>query len=295
MSYFQIKSTNPLSKSALLLLGIIALLTFLRPANAQSEASESTTAATASLDHGFREMYNLDFTGAHKTFECWQELHPQDPLGPTGNAAAYLFGEFERLHILELDLFTDNKKLESLEKMSPDPKIKAAFQSELAKADEMTKKILADTPKDRDALFAKVLADGLRGDYAALVEHQKGPGLSYLKSSRSTAEKLIAIDPDYNDAYLALGIENYVLGLKSAPTRFMLRLTGAQTNKDKGIANLKITAEKGRYLAPYARLLLAIAALRDQDKATAKQLLARLAHDFPQNRLYQTELARLQS
>ena len=295
MSYFRNNSTNPISKSALILLGIIALLTFLGSADAQSEATQPTATEAASLEHGFREMYNLDFAAAHKTFECWQELHSEDPLGPAASAAAYLFGEFERLHILELDLFTDNKKLETLDKMSPDPKIKAAFQSELAKADEMIKKILADTPKDRNALFAKVLADGLRGDYAALVEHQKGPGLSYLKSSRSTAEKLIAIDPDYSDAYLALGIENYVLGLKSAPTRFMLRLTGAQTNKDKGIANLKITAEKGRYLAPYARLLLAIAALRDQDKTTAKQLLDGLAHDFPQNRLYQTELARLQS
>jgi hypothetical protein len=288
-------SNKPLSKSALLLLGFIALVTLLRSANAQSEQPETAATQTGSLDDGFREMYNLNFAAAHKTFECWQELHPEDPLGPAANAAAYLFGEFERLHILELDLFTETKKLEALDKLSPDPKIKGAFDSELAKADGLTKKILADEPKDRDALFAKVLTDGLRGDYAALVERQNSAGLTFLKSSRSTAEKLIAIDPNYNDAYLALGIENYVLGLKSAPTRFMLRLTGAQTNKDKGIANLKITADKGRYLAPYARLLLAIAALRDQDKSTAKKLLGELAHDFPQNRLYQTELARLRS
>jgi hypothetical protein len=116
-----------------------------------------------------------------------------------------------------------------------------------------------------------------------------------LKSSRSAAEKLIAIDPEYNDAYLAFGIENYVLGLRSAPSRWVLRLTGAQTNKEKGIQNLRITAEKGRYLAPYARLLLAIACLRDQDRNTAKKLLADLVRDFPQNRRYQSELARLRS
>jgi hypothetical protein len=288
-------SNNPLSKSALLLLGFIALLPSLRSANAQSEPTHTTPAETGSLEDGFREMYNLNFAAAHKTFECWQQLHPEDPLGPAANAAAYLFGEFERMHILELDLFTETKKLEALDKLSPDPSIKASFDGELAKADGLTKKILADDSKDRDALFAKMLTDGLRGDYAALVQRQKSAGLSYLKSSRSTAEKLIAIDPTYSDAYLALGIENYVLGMKSAPTRFMLRLTGAQTNKDKGIANLKITADKGRYLAPYARLLLAIAALRDQDNTTAIKLLGGLAHDFPQNHLYQTELARLRS
>jgi hypothetical protein len=119
-------------------------------------------------------------------------------------------------------------------------------------------------------------------------------GLGFLKTSRSTAEKLISIDPTYHDAYLALGIENYVLGSRSAPTRWVLRLSGAQTSKDKGITNLRVTAEKGRYLAPYARVLLAIAALRDDDRSTARKLLSELAHDFPHNRLYYIELAKLE-
>jgi hypothetical protein len=167
--------------------------------------------------------------------------------------------------------------------------------SELAKADEAARKILAENADDSHALFARILTDGLRGNYAALVEQQKRTALNFLKSSRVTAEKLIAVDPAYHDAYLAVGIENYVLGVRSAPSRWMLRLSGAQTNKDKGIANLKITAEKGRYLAPYARLLLAIAALRNRDQSTAKTLLTDLAREFPRNRLYQVELARLQS
>jgi len=175
----------------------------------------------------------------------------------------------------------------------PDPLIKAAFESQLSKADEIAEKILAQTSDDRNALFAKVLSDGLRADYKALVEKRMRDGLGFLKLSRTTAEKLISIDPAYHDAYLALGIENYVLGIRSAPTRWMLRLSGAQTSKDKGVANLKITAEKGRYLAPYARVLLAIAALRDQEVGTARKLLTELAREFPQNRLYYIELARL--
>ncbi len=37
-------------------------------------------------------------------------------------------------------------------------------------------------------------------------------------------------------------------------------MTGAQTDKESGLAKLKIAAEKGHYLLPYARLLLAVAA-----------------------------------
>jgi hypothetical protein len=250
--------------------------------------------STESIDKGFHEMYNLDFPGAHKTFEAWEKMHPDDPLGAASNAATYLFAEFDRLHILEFDVFTENQKLQDFEKLL-DPAVKLAFESELAKADTIATAILARSSNDCNALFARMLSDGLRADYAGLLEKRKVAALEFLKSSRSAAEKLIAVDPEYNDAYLAIGLENYVLGLRSAPSRFVLRLTGAQTNKEKGIANLKITAEKGHYLAPYARLLLAIAYLRDQDRTTAKKLLAELVRDFPQNRRYQSELARLRS
>ena len=52
--------------------------------------------------------------------------------------------------------------------------------------------------------------------------------------------------------------------------RWMLRITGAQTDKDLGLQKLKITAEKGHYMLPYARLLLAVAALRSKDRPQAK-------------------------
>ncbi len=117
----------------------------------------------------------------------------------------------------------------------PDPANKSAFESELAKADGIAAKLLAESPDDRNALFARSLADGLRGNYAALVEDRKRDALGYLKSSRITAEKLIDIDPTYNDAYLAVGIENYLLGARSAPSRWMLRLAGAETDKEKGL------------------------------------------------------------
>jgi len=123
--------------------------------------------AASSLDTGFREMYNLDFAAAHKTFEDWQQLHPDDPLGAASNAAAYLFAEFERLQILRLDLFTDKKQLKDRNGLRPDLNTKAAFDRELAKADELAGRVLAEAPDDRDALFAKMLTDGLRGNYMA--------------------------------------------------------------------------------------------------------------------------------
>ena len=56
---------------------------------------------------------------------------------------------------------------------------------------------------------------------------------------------------------------------------------GAQTDRDKGVQDLRLTAEKGRYLSPYARLLLAVAALRSKDVPKARDLLERAGARIP--------------
>ena len=260
-----------------------------------SFAGEPASAdAQLHLDRGFRQMYNLDFHAAHDTFHQYQQVHPQDPMGYTANAAAYLFSEFDRLHILESDLFTDDTKFEHRAKVAPDAALKTQFDSELTKSDAAANKILAQSPNDRNALFALVLANGLRGDYLAMIEKRNLAGLSYVKTARATAQKLLAVDPTCYDAYLAVGVENYLLGINPAPVRWILHMTGAETDKQQGLQKLKLTADKGVYLAPFARVLLAVAALRDKDRQTAKNLLAGLAKEFPNNELYVTELARIQ-
>jgi hypothetical protein len=75
--------------------------------------------------------------------------------------------------------------------------------------------------------------------------------------------------------------------------RWFLHLGGAETDMHVGVERLKLTAAHGRYLAPFARLLLAVAALRDHDRATARSLLAGLSREFPANQLYGRELARI--
>lgn len=246
------------------------------------------------LERGFRQMYNLDFPGAHNTFHVYQKLNPDDPLGYVADSAACLFAEFNRLQILESDLFTDDRHWDNRSTQAPDPEVKAAFEAQLARSDELVEKALAKSPNDANALFAKVLANGLRGDYTAMIEKRNIASLGYMKTSRVTAQQLLAVDPDCYDAFLAVGVENYLLGSTPAPVRWVLRVTGSQTDKEEGVKRLRLTAQKGYYLAPFARLLLAVAALREKDKSTARTLLAGLATEFPRNELYSKELARIQ-
>ena len=115
----------------------------------------ATPSKADSLDAGFRQMYNLEFEEAHEIFERWEQTYPDDPLGPASNAAAYLFSEFDRLQILEIELFTDNKDLKDRRKVA-DPQIKAAFERKLAKADRLATEKLDQSSSDADALFVFV-------------------------------------------------------------------------------------------------------------------------------------------
>jgi hypothetical protein len=279
MSFFRLKS------------GVLAL--GLSACGWSHVASAASIPDASSIESGYKQMYKLDFDGAHQTFQSWETSHPQDAMGPASNAAAYLFAEFARLHILESELFTDDDKFSHRDRPTPDPAIQAAFQAQLTKAESMADQNLSRAPNDHRSLFAKILAGGLRGDYTALIEKRNLAALSSMKVSRSLAEKLLAEDPSYYDAYLAVGVENYLLGLNSAPVRWILHLTGSQTDKGNGLTKLQLTAEKGHYLAPFARLLLAVAALRDHDRNKARTLLSGLAQEFPHNPLYRRELDRI--
>ena len=256
-------------------------------------AEPSLPAQSTLLDTGFRQLYDLQFETAHQTFQEWMRLHPEDPMGPASDAAGYLFSELDRLHILQSEFFLHDDLFTNRKKPAADPQLKLKFDASLDQAQQLADRALRQDPQNQNAQFSALLRLGLHSDYLALIEKRYLASLSEVKSGRAIAEKLIAANPNYADAYLAIGVENYLLSLKPAPLRWLLRAGGAETDRDRGIENLSLTAERGHYLLPYARVLLAVAALRDKNVSRAKELLEGLSRAFPHNPLYAQELARL--
>lgn len=246
-----------------------------------------------SLDHGYQLAYNLDFTSAQQEFSAWQKVHPQDPLGPVSEAAGLLFSEFNRLGILESQLFTRDSNFEKRKKLNPDPTVHARFEAALLRADALTEVELTKDPNNADALFAQALSNGLRADYTALIEKRNVASLGYTKEASAAAKKLLKIDPSYYDAYLATGINDYIVGSMSAPVRWFMRMGGYEGDKKAGINELRLAADHGRFFAPFARMLLAVTYLRDKDNDHARELLAGLRNEFPANPLFAREIARL--
>ena len=239
------------------------------------------------------QMYDLKFDEAHAILKDWQQSHSDDALGPASDAAAYLFAELARLGVLESELFVDDEQFKNRRTFDPDPAVKSSFTQCIADADRLADASLQRSGNDARALFVKTLTHGLRADYAALIEGRGLRALNYTKAGRVYAERLMQADPGAFDAYLGPGVENYLLSLKPVALRLLLRLTGSQVDREKGLRNLESTAQNGYYLEPFAKLLLAVAALRDNQKDRARDILSELHNRFPDNRLYSMELSRL--
>lgn len=254
----------------------------------------ATSATETRLDQGYDDMYNLQFDAAHRVLIQYESLWPADPMGLVSDAAVCLFSELQRLHVLQSEFFVDDQRFFDFEVQQPDPTVTARFNEALEKARRLAALQLKSPEQRANAMLAQTLRLGLRANYLALIERRDLAALAETKKAREVATQLLTKHPQYYDAYIAMGVENYLLSQKPAPIRWVLRMTGARVDKQRGILALRLTAEHGHYLKPYARLLLAVAALRDGDRKKARELLGWLATQYPQNRLYRNELAKLQ-
>ena len=257
------------------------------------ERCQAEVSDTPELDAGFRLLYNLKPEEARAKFAAWRVLHPEDPLGSAAEAASYLFEECYRQGVLTSEYFLDDKRFLGKSAINPDPELRDAFfAAELRARDQARGRLEADVD-DVTALFAMTLSLGMQADYASLIEKRQTESLAMIREADKFAKRLLAINPDATDAYLTLGAANYIIGSLPRLKRFVLRFKGIKGDKRLGIQQLEIAAARGRYLRPFAKIILAMAALREKRFALARTQLADLVSEFPENSLFASELAKL--
>ncbi len=245
------------------------------------------------IDAGFHLLYELKFPEARARFADWQKAHPDDPLGSASEAAAYLFEEFYAQGVLTSEFFLNDKRLLGGIAGKPDENRRAAFFAANRRAQELARKRLKTSPRDAGALFALTIATGMQADYASLIEKRQLESLRLIREAEGHAKNLLALAPDSADAYLALGAGNYIIGCLPAYKRAFLWLGGIHGDKPGGMQQLALAASRGHYLRPFAKILLALAALREKQVGLARTQLAELTAEFPQNPLFTRELAKI--
>jgi tetratricopeptide (TPR) repeat protein len=194
---------------------------------------------------------------------------------------------------LTSEFFMDNKRFLGKVPLTPDPALRAAFFAADKQAQDLAQLRLKTNPDDTNALFAMTLSVGMQADYASLIDKRQVESLKMIRDADNYAKKLLVVAPDAADAYLTLGAANYIIGSLPKFKKLFLRFAGIHGDKKKGIQQLEIAAERGHYLRPFAKILLALAALREKKPEVARTQLDELVAEFPENPLFARELAKL--
>jgi hypothetical protein len=245
------------------------------------------------IDEALEHLYNFDFPASHRVLNAYIAQHPQDPLPYAFRASAYLFYELDRLGILESEFLVDDDKIIDKKKGDPDPNVRANFMKALEDAQSRADAVLKTSPRDRNALFAMAVAQGVATDYMALVEKRQISSLGPAKRSNNYAQQLLKVDPKFYDAYLTAGFSEYMIGSLPFFIRWFVHFDNISGSKEKGRQQLELVARQGHYFKAFAKILIGICDLREKHPAGAQRLLLELAHEYPANPLFRTELAKL--
>ena len=277
----------------------LALLLLLSPVVGfarETRGVESPAFTTVpALSAGFDLLYEQRFAEAREAFASWEYRNPEEPFGEVAVSASYLFEELSRQGVLTSNFFLDEKKFLHGIDGKPDPERMRHFREGLVRARQLARDRQKANPNDGEALFALTLPAGMESDASTILEKNHLEGLKRMKEANKYAKQLLAQHPDATDAYIAPGIANYIVGSLNSGARFALWFDGIHGDKKLGMEQVAKTAENGRYLRPFAKIILALAARRENQNALAQRLLRELKEQYPDSALFASEYAKAMS
>jgi hypothetical protein len=277
------------------LMRVIVLLASVLIATAGAAHAQALSQSSDPFQRIFARLYNCDFAGANRLLDRQMEVDPENPLVYAVRGVAYLFSEMDRLNVLEADFFVDDDNMVDGQgqQQKPDPEVKQALFAALDQARTRARARLAADRNDRTALFAMCMASGVAADYTGFMERRQWKGIRLSRESNRYAQQLLRLDPPVYDAYMNVGCYEYVIGSLPFFVRWFVRFENIDGSKQKGVEAMKLVAQHGVYYGPFARILLAVAALRDGRQEDARTILEQLSLEYPENALLTREVVRI--
>lgn len=220
------------------------------------------------VNEGIKQIYNIKFTEAEKTFRSVMADYPEHPAG------RFFLAMIDWWKIL---LDPDNESYDEI------------FFQKLEDVIYQCDQLLDKNPKDVDALFFKGGSIGFRGRLRAFRE-------SWLKAADDGREALpiveeaASLDPNNMDVQLGFGIYNYYAEVipNENPLIKPLMIFFPDGDKEKGIQQLKNTAFNGKFAKYEARYFLMTLYYRYENNATIADDYAKLLlDDFPDNPVFE--------
>jgi tetratricopeptide (TPR) repeat protein len=240
---------------------------------------------------GFASIYNMDYGEARKTFASLEAQYPYHPAPPLYLASILWLEEMLHRQDLDLDRFVSASYFSHKTAQTMPAEERASFFEYLKKSELLANKILAKNRADKDGRYFLATVYGLRSSFAITIDHSLREAFSNGNKAYSGCRQLIEEDPNYYDAYLTVGIYEYVVGSIPWYLKWMAYVIGAHGNKKDGMEHLALASEKGQYIKNEAKLVEMVLDVREHKYSEGSALARLLADRFPRNFLFPLNIA----
>ena len=281
---------------------LLLSLVMLAPAGLAQPAANATVkpasvpANPAEFDRirqeGNDALYNMDYTTARERYTQMTRLAPDHPAGYVYLANNLWLELLNQSRRLTTSTYTGGSFYEQdKDEDKVDPKRDREFSDLINQALKVTQSRLRSNPKDAEALYYQASAYGLRAGYDTTVKRSFVRAMGDANDSIAIQKKVLKADPDYVDAYMSIGLYEYVIDSLPFFWRSMARIAGLKGSKKKGIEHLELVTQKGKYAADDARVLLIGIYTKERQPERALEIISQLAAKYPRNYLFGIERA----
>ena len=295
------RSWRGLSSAGLTLAAVLAVMFLAGPALAAAPPPQVYDAAQHSdplnfdpvVRDGFEHHYILDFDGALSRFESVLKAHPQDPMAYGYVQMATVFRELYHQDLLDTTYYAHDSFLTSKRNV-PVPaatrqRIEFLTDTGIRLADDR----IRANPNDKDAYFARGYLRGIHAAFITLVDHAFVAAARQGYASRNDSEQVLKLDPQYADAKMAIGIQQFAVASLPRWVRMLVGIVGVGGNKEKGLEMLREAAAHGVITSVESRTVMSLFLRHDGRYPEAVVVQHGLATQYPHDYLFRLEEANL--
>ncbi|HJP92657.1 MAG TPA: hypothetical protein VJ875_11930 [Pyrinomonadaceae bacterium] len=238
---------------------------------------------------GYEALYNLDYQGARKRFQKMIDLAPDNPVGPQCYASSLWLEQLNQAWELKATLYSADAY--TSEKPRIDRRQTEEFRKWTRRAKALSEARLRKNPRDVEALYFLGAAEGLEAAYAAGVEKRFMAALRSASSSVDHHRDVLKLSPDFHDAELTIGLQNYVIGSLPLPLKMVAATMGVRGSKKRGLETLERVSREGQWARDVARVLLIDLYKREKRWDDAIKMAQGLSEKYPRNYLFKLQMA----
>lgn len=288
------------------IIALTLLVTLIVASNAQTQPPAATPSSAEPPKEmielrreGYAANYSLDYATARAKFEEVRKRWPNHPAGDLYVANIIWLEQLYKLRRLQTGLYQnesfyagfEGSKEESEKGDTVEVKVDKEFRALMASAKTKALTLVNNNRNDPYAKYYLGAVYSLIAAYDASTARKFWSALRNGSKGVDAHQQVLKLKPDYYDAYLSVGMYDYVIGSLPFPVKALIAMGGVRGNKERGIKQLKSIIEHDAANADDARVMLLGIYQNENRPEDALSILKDFTSRYPNNFLFRLELA----